>query len=52
LEKNKAYHAFLEQLDIQHAFGIALGAGHNAVKVHENMADDPFAFYRAAFESK
>ena len=49
LEKNKAYHAFMEQLGIEHAFGIAPEAGHNAVQVHEKMTDDPFAFYRKAF---
>jgi acetyl esterase/lipase/S-formylglutathione hydrolase FrmB len=49
LEKNKAYHAYMEQLGIPHRFGIAAGAGHNAVQVHENMSDDPFSFYRDAF---
>jgi len=49
LEKNKAYHAFMEQLGIEHVFGIAPDAGHNAVRVHEKMTDDPFEFYRKAF---
>ena len=49
LEKNKAYHTFMEQLGISHTFGIAPEAGHNAVQVHNNMMDDPFAFYREVF---
>ncbi len=52
LEKNKAYHKFLDQLGISHTFGIVPKAGHNAVKVHENMRDDPFAFYREVFGSQ